>query len=128
MTDGVHLLLAEDEALILMAMEDALLEGGYTVICATNGAEAMALLEDQYQHLSGVITDIKLGEGPDGWAVARRARELKPDIPVVYGTGDSADEWTVHGVPNSLVLQKPFTAAQLVTAVSTLLINPHSNH
>jgi hypothetical protein len=40
---------------------------------------------------------------------------------VVYITGDSAHEWTVHGVPNSVLVTKPFAAAQVVTAVSQLL-------
>jgi hypothetical protein len=56
-----------------------------------------------------------------GWDVARRARAIKPDLPVVYITGANADEWAVQGVPNSLLLTKPFAPAQLVTAVSQLL-------
>ena len=57
----------------------------------------------------------------DGWDVARHAREGKPDMPVVYMTGDSADEWASKGVPNSILLTKPFAPAQLVTAVAQLL-------
>jgi hypothetical protein len=36
-------------------------------------------------------------------------------------TGAAADAWTAQGVPNSILLQKPFAPAQLVTAVSQLL-------
>jgi hypothetical protein len=36
-------------------------------------------------------------------------------------TGDSAGGWSADGVPNSLLLQKPFATAQLTTAISTLL-------
>jgi DNA-binding response OmpR family regulator len=68
-----------------------------------------------------VITDIRLGAGPDGWAVARRARELVPTMPVVYMSGDSSHEWSSKGVPNSLMVAKPFAPAQIITAVSTLL-------
>ena len=42
-------------------------------------------------------------------------------FPVVYMTGAAADEWASQGVPNSILLQKPFAPAQLVTAVSQLL-------
>jgi len=42
-------------------------------------------------------------------------------MPIVYMTGDSADEWPSKGVPNSILLTKPFAPAQLVTAVSQLL-------
>jgi hypothetical protein len=44
--------------------------------------------------------------------------------PVVYMTGASADQWTSQGVPNSILLQKPFAPAQLMTAVSQLLNAP----
>jgi DNA-binding response OmpR family regulator len=59
--------------------------------------------------------------GPSGWEIGRRARELTPTLPVIYMSGDSAHEWSAHGVPQSIMLQKPFALAQLVTAVTTLL-------
>jgi hypothetical protein len=37
-------------------------------------------------------------------------------------TGDSSHEWRSRGVPDSLLLQKPYASAQLVTAVSTLIL------
>jgi hypothetical protein len=36
-------------------------------------------------------------------------------------SGRDADDWAVHGVPNSIMLAKPFAPAQLITAVSQLL-------
>lgn len=68
-----------------------------------------------------MLTDIQLGRGPDGWEVARHARELVPEMPVVYISGDSAHEWTARGVPDSIMVSKPFVDAQIITAVSTLL-------
>jgi hypothetical protein len=38
-------------------------------------------------------------------------------------TGASANQWPSRGVPNSILLEKPFAPAQLVTAVSELLIS-----
>jgi hypothetical protein len=37
-------------------------------------------------------------------------------------SGVGGNEWPVQGVPNSLLLRKPFARAQLVTAVSQLII------
>jgi hypothetical protein len=37
-------------------------------------------------------------------------------------TGDSAGDWPIEGVPNSVLVQKPYAPAQLVTAISTLMI------
>ena len=49
----------------------------------------------------GLIIDLNLGEGPDGWAVARLARQLMPALPVVYVSAASEHEWTSMGVPNT---------------------------
>lgn len=58
---------------------------------------------------------------PADWELARRAREINDQIAVVYVIGDSVDGWSAIGVPKSVVIQKPFAEAQLVTALSTLL-------
>ena len=57
----------------------------------------------------------------NGWQVAKAAREINPAFPIVYMTGAAAGDWPSHGVPNSILLEKPFAPAQLVTAVSQLL-------
>lgn len=66
------------------------------------------------------MPDVRLPD-VDGWEVAHVARELNPSIPVTYLSGDSAVEWSANGVPNSLMLQKPFAMAQLITGVTTLM-------
>lgn len=115
------LLLVEDEALVLLVAQEALEAGGYTVTVAESGAEALSVLEAQSDQFAGLLTDVQLGEGPDGWEIARHARELQPSLPVVYLTADSAAEWAAQGVPNSVLVQKPYAPAQLVTAISTLV-------
>ena len=53
---------------------------------------------------------------------SRQAGErLDPTFPIIYMTGAAAAEWPSKGVPNSILLNKPFALAQLVTAVSQLL-------
>src|SRR3954467_16001741 len=47
-----------------------------------------------------------------GWDVARRARANNPALPVVYITGANAHEWAAQGVPQSLLLAKPFAPAR----------------
>jgi len=117
----VIVLLAEDDALIGLALQVALEEGGYAVKHVSSGAEAMAAVDEPEIALAAIVTDIKLGAGADGWDVARHAREAIPAIPIVYMSGDSAHEHSARGVPDSVMLQKPFAPAQVVTAVSTLL-------
>lgn len=121
------LLLIEDDALVVMVAEDALKAGGYGVVVATSGAEALKIIDAQPAAFAGLVTDIGLGPGPNGWDVARRARELQADLPIVYMTAESAGEWPTHGVPNSLLVQKPYAPAQLVAAVSTLITAADTN-
>src|ERR1700693_4458791 len=91
-------------------------------VIASSGENAIDLLDVQKVDYRAVVTDINLGRDKiDGWDVARRAREINAGLPVVYMTGDSADDWTSKGVPNSILLTKPFAPAQLLTAVSQLL-------
>ncbi|WP_164825327.1 hypothetical protein RWA02_23065 (plasmid) [Sinorhizobium meliloti] len=40
---------------------------------------------------------------------------------VVYIRGDSAAEWAINGFPNSIMLEKPFAMAEMITAVDHLL-------
>src|SRR3954454_11619546 len=115
------LLLVEDEDGVISLLEEALRDGGFDLELAKDGAAALRILEAKSDTLRGLITDINLGPGPDGWDVARHARELSHDIPVVYMTAAGAHDWAAHGVPNSTLVQKPFAPAQIVTAISALL-------
>jgi DNA-binding response OmpR family regulator len=120
-------LVVEDEQLLREMVEPALADAGYSVLLAHNGSEALKYLEERESEeapLRALVTDVQLGPGPSGWEIAKRARELHPEIPVVYVTGAAAAEWPSKGVPNSLIIQKPFAPAQVVTAVSQLLNAP----
>ena len=115
------ILLVEDEPLVLLVAQDALEAGGFTVIPSQLASEALSLLDERDTELSGLVTDIRLPGGSNGWEIARHAREMRPDLPVVYTTADSADEWPDQGVPKSVVVQKPYAGAQLLTAISSLI-------
>ena len=121
MPDRPNLLLVEDELLIRVSLADALEDAGYAITESASGEDAIAQLERFT--FAAVITDIRLGTGPSGWDVARSARQRHPHMAVVYMTGDSAADWASEGVPSSVMLQKPFAMAQLITAVSSLLIS-----
>ncbi len=73
MQPNIIILLAEDEYLVGVSFQDVLEDGGYSVRHVSSGLEAIGVLEEDGCAVSGVITDIRLGEGPDGWEVARRA-------------------------------------------------------
>lgn len=128
MQPTILLLLVEDDKQIRDLLVEALEDGGFKVAMAKSGAEAITTLEAKSDSLRGVITDVNLGAGPDGWEIARRARELSIEMPVVYMSGASAHEWGSHGVPNSVIVTKPFAPAQIVTAISGLLNTAGTPH
>jgi CheY-like chemotaxis protein len=111
----------EDDQLVQGTVEEALSEGGFEVAIAATGEEAITLLKGKHTDYRALVTDIHLAGNLDGWDIARAAREIDPAFPVIYMTGAAVDEWASKGVPNSVLLTKPFAPSQLVTAVSQLL-------
>lgn len=111
----------EDEQLIWEIVEDALVDGGFEAEVAATGEEAITLLQGPDRKYRALVTDIDLAGNVDGWEIAKCARAVNPNFPVIYMSGGSSHEWTIHGVPNSLMLLKPSAPAQLVTAISNLL-------
>ena len=120
MEPTVTVLVVEDEAMLLLDYEHALAEAGFAVIVAISGAKAIRLLNED-NLVQGIVTDIRFAEPPDGWEVGRAARRIDAGIPVVYVSGHAAADWPEKGVPNSIMLEKPFAMAQLVTAMAQLL-------
>jgi DNA-binding response OmpR family regulator len=116
------ILVVEDDHLVQSVVEECLADGGFEIVIASSGENAVELLDASEGRYRALVTDINLGPGKvDGWDVARHAREKDPDFPVVYMSGKEAADWASKGVPNSVMLAKPFAPAQLVTAVAQLL-------
>ncbi len=123
----ILVLVVEDEPLIRLDLEAALHDGGYSTALETSGEAAIGQLEASSE-IRALVTDINLGGKITGWDVAKRARELHPDLPVVYVTSMSAEDWNSRGVPGSVLIQKPFAPAQITTAISQLLNEAPSAH
>ena len=115
------IMVVEDDHLVQTMVEAALVDGGFEPAIAASGEEAVTLLKGGLTKYRALVTDINLRGSMEGWEVARQAREIDPEFPIVYMTGLSAEEYGSKGVPNSILLNKPFAPAQLVTAVSQLL-------
>jgi len=120
--DLLVVLVVEDDQSMLDIVEAALTDGGFEPAIASSGEEAMNMLKRSKSKCRALVTDIDLGRGKmNGWEMAKYVREIDPAFPIIYMTAASADNWAANGVPNSILLTKPFAPAQLVTAVSQLL-------
>jgi DNA-binding response OmpR family regulator len=115
------ILVIEDEYALQGVVEDALNEGGFETDILSSGEEALTLFKGTIKEYRALVTDINLKGHLSGWEVARQIRENHPTFPIIYMTGAAAGKWASQGVPNSILLEKPFAPAQLVTAISHLL-------
>src|SRR3954454_22481200 len=78
-------LLAEDDASVLQAVGDALVEAGYEVLRASSGREALVMLSDSVDLL---ITDLWM-PGMDGLALLTEAKGKLPLLEVILITGNA---------------------------------------
>ena len=121
MEDLPVILVVEDDQPLQVIVEDALTEGGFEPAIAASGEEAVTLLKGRKTKYRALVTDISLLGRMNGWEIAQQARQIDPEFPIIYMSGAHAEDWASKGVPNSIMLAKPFAPAQLVTAVSQLL-------
>jgi DNA-binding response OmpR family regulator len=121
MSEMPLVLAIEDEYLLQADIEKALTDGGFAVEIVFSGEEALTLFMSGTKSYRALVTDVRLGTRLNGWDVAKRIREREPTLPVIYLTSADADDWAAYGVPNSILISKPFAPAHLVTAVSQLL-------
>lgn len=124
----VCIFVVDDDFLIAQSVEDALTDGGFLTATANNGSDGLALMDKRGPECRALVTDVNLGDKVTGWDVARAARMKFPYLPVVYVTADSSHEWTAHGVPESILITKPFAPAQVVSAVAQLLNRESNDH
>ncbi|MDR3422899.1 MAG: response regulator [Xanthobacteraceae bacterium] len=102
----IRVLLVEDEFLISEWVAETLSDYGFAVCTATNAADALRQIMSA--PVDVLFTDINLPGGMDGAALARRARELLPDLPVVYASGRVSMLDSKQRVPGSLFVAKPY--------------------
>jgi DNA-binding response OmpR family regulator len=114
-------LIVEDDVLIQTMVDEALKEAGFETAIAPSAEEAVTLLKGNVMNYRALVTDINLRGRMTGWEVAKQARQIESEFPIVYMTGAAAEDWASRGVPKSILLLKPFAPAQLVIAISQLL-------
>jgi DNA-binding NtrC family response regulator len=106
------LVVDDDAGLLAMICED-LQKQGLACAGARSDREAYRLLASQ-PAFDAVVVDVNLGIGTTGFDVARRARQVTPQIRVVYMSGDAnARSWISFGVPSSDYISKPFPLERL---------------
>ncbi|ODN71892.1 hybrid sensor histidine kinase/response regulator [Methylobrevis pamukkalensis] len=117
---GLTILICEDEALIRMATVDLVEDLGHTVLEAGKGSVALELLANHRIDL--LLTDVGLPD-MDGAALARQARALHADLPIIFATGHQR----LDGMKmddRMRLLTKPFDARNLEEAIRVMAPGP----
>jgi len=100
-------LLVEDEPMISDLATEALQEQGFEVAAVSNAGEALRRLISGAR-IDILFTDVNLPGGMDGGTLARRARELRPNLPVIYTSGRRAVIEQLDPVEGSMFVPKPY--------------------
>jgi len=116
------ILVAEDEPAVLTLIERVLSSAGYTVLSASTGAEAMAIVGTWSGDIDLLVSDAVM-PGMAGMELARQLRIERPGLPILFVSGWAGEsferDWA--GEPAVDLLLKPFDVAELLERVSRLL-------
>src|SRR3569623_3142968 len=116
-----RILVVDDDRSICELVCEMLSLHGYELECVASDHEAHRRLTSD-DTFDAVILDVNLGPGVTGFDLARYARSLRPDFPVIYISGQASHaNFKMHGVPGSTFVEKPFTAEELIDAVEIAL-------
>lgn len=118
---GETVLVVEDEPRVRSFSVEVLRDLGYGVLHASNGAEALALLEEGVR-VTLLFTDVVM-PGMTGRELADRALAMRPDLRVLYTTGYTRNAVVHNGVldPGTRLLPKPFGVDELARKVREAL-------
>jgi CheY-like chemotaxis protein len=117
-------MVVEDEALIAELIGDVLVEKGFSVHLVSNAGDALRHLVSGAQ-VDVLFTDINLPGTMDGSALAQRARELRPGLPIVFSSGRWHILDELRAMPASVCLPKPCSPTQICAAVDSLIARLH---
>jgi PAS domain S-box-containing protein len=118
--DGRTVLVVEDEAPLLRVVARILTNGGYRVLTATNGPDALELVDQQ--DCDVLLTDVIMPE-MSGRRLAELLDERRPGLPVLYMSGYSNGLLgSTHILDDDIAfIEKPFTASGLLHKINTVL-------
>jgi two-component system, cell cycle sensor histidine kinase and response regulator CckA len=112
------ILVVEDEDEVRALARDILLQAGYTVLEAANGAEAIELCKHYPATVHLLLSDVIMPQ-MNGQELAHRLQQARPDIKVLYMSGYTADALGPRALlaADRVLVQKPFKPDSLTRRV-----------
>ena len=116
------ILVVEDDFLIRTVLVEELEEGGYLVMEAETGDQALALLDAMDPKPYLLVTDIHMPGVTNGLDVAARLRTRLPGLPVIFTTGrPDVIEGTVELGHDQFLIRKPYAPSEVIAHIRRLL-------
>jgi PAS domain S-box-containing protein len=117
-----HILIAEDDDLVLEHLKNQLVSLGYRVSAAMSGPEALDVLR-AHDDVALLLTDIVMPGGMNGRELAEHAQAERPSLKVLFTSGYTENAIVHHGRLDTGValLTKPYTRSELATKVRRVL-------
>ena len=116
-------MVVDDDALVRTVVAVALRNRGFSVVEAEDGLAAVSAISGSTSvRVDLLVTDVVM-PGMDGEELALRFRELRPDTPIIFISGDARAVAFLSGLPGggAMLLKKPFKPAELAEAVHITL-------
>ncbi|ABQ25527.1 response regulator [Geotalea uraniireducens] len=112
MEDG-GILLVDDDIITLNLLSECFRQSGMRVHCAENGEDALQMMQESTFVL--MLTDLQM-PGMNGLELARKARELAPDLHIVMCTGALTREVCelARKAGIAKVLRKPYVFLEIL--------------
>jgi two-component system, cell cycle sensor histidine kinase and response regulator CckA len=122
---SVTILIVDDEDGVRIALRRQLAAQGHTVLEASHGIEALALVRMQPGRVELVLADVVMPE-MNGTELAATLQAEYPDLPVILMSAYAPASWTQVGAHQYIVpvLMKPFTGEQLAELIQIALDLP----
>ncbi len=115
-------MIVDDEVMVQLATKTSLEQANYRTLVAKDGIEAIAIYAQHQQEINLVLIDIMM-PSLDGLTAIRTLKKLNPQLKIIATSGlpNQGREALAAGAQEFLA--KPYTAADLLSTLSSLIIN-----
>jgi CheY-like chemotaxis protein len=114
------ILVVEDEDDVRDLISASLRDRGFSVLAVPNAEVALQILKEHVR-FDLLFTDIIMPGTMDGFALADRAKELQPDLKVLYATGFAHLPERSRGPLHGRLIRKPYRPGEIASEIQDTL-------